>query len=190
MFDGIYSIRIPFSSPSGQMADGEEDKTPRQPEIPITQLEDRLWKIVTDGKIKNLQAYVEEFKTHAKFKKALNSEEYEYDEDGGNAVVYCVKVGRDKGSSFGGKDHGACITTLVENGTDIDHVDKANRTALSWAVYLRYHNYVNRLLKLGADVSITDQDGCNPFHIAVQSGSKDIVNCIIDHDKKVCIELK
>ncbi|KAL4238675.1 Ankyrin repeat [Mactra antiquata] len=167
------------------MGDEEEPKSARTLEIPITQLEDKLWKIVTEGKVKNLLAYINEFKTHTKFKTALNSVDPEYDEDGANIVSYCVKVGRDKGSSFTGKDHGSCLAILVENGANINHKDKANRTPLSWAVYLRYHNYVNKLLKLGADVTIPDQDGYNPFHLAVQSGSKDIVTAIIDNDKKI-----
>lgn len=149
------------------------------------QLEEALWMAVKAGKVKELQQFFVEQKDHPHLRAVLNSPYEEYDEDGGHVLCYCVKEGRDKGSTFGGKDYGSCIEVLVENGVDINFTDKAHKTALSWAVTLRYSNYVSRLLKLVPDASIQDQNGMSPFHIAVQRGHRDMAACILDHCPQV-----
>lgn len=169
------------------MGDKGQEITPKKTDASIPQLEDKLWKAVQEGKIKNLQNFINDYKVHDKFVYVLNDNDPEYEEDGGHVVIYCTKEGRDKGSTFSGKDFGGCISLLVENGADVDKVDMARKTALSWAVTLKYPNYVSRLLKLGADLSIYDQDGNSPLHIAIYKGFKDIVNIILDFNPKVSI---
>lgn len=167
------------------MGDGDKDK-PSRLEASIPQLENKLWKAVRDGKVKNLQKFIDDYKDHDKFQHVLNNNDPDYDEDGGHVVIYCVKEGREKGSTFGGRDHGACMSLLVKNGADVNRTDMAHKTALSWAVTFKYNSYASRLLHLGADVSIYDQDGNSPLHIAVYRGYKDIVASFLDSDPKVC----
>lgn len=172
------------------MGDVAESKTPKKLEVSVTQLEDKLWKAVTNGKVKYLQQFFDDYKHHDKLEQVLNDNDPEYDEDGGHVVIYCTKEGRDKGSSFGGRDHGACLSLLVRSGADINNTDKAHRTALSWAVSLRYQNYVSRLLQLGANLAIFDQDGQSPLHIAIYRGYRDIVASILDFDQEVSFSYK
>lgn len=171
--------------PRGPMGDVVEIKTPNKLEVSVTQLEDKLWKAVTDGKVKSLQQFFDDYKDHDKLEQVLNDNDPEYDEDGGHVVIYCTKEGRDKGSSFGGRDHGACLSLLVRSGADINKTDMAHMTALSWAVSLRYQHYVSRLLQLGAKLAIYDQDGQSPLHIAIYRGYKEIVASILEFDHKV-----
>ncbi|XP_045163885.2 ankycorbin-like isoform X5 [Mercenaria mercenaria] len=167
------------------MGDGGQNKSPRKTEASIPQLEDKLWKAVQAGKVKNLQIFIDDYKEHDKFNQVLNGNDPEYDEDGGHVVIYCTKEGRDKGPSFGGRDYGSCLSLLVESGADVNKTDMAQKTALSWAVSLKYPNFTSRLLKLGADVSIYDQDGNSPLHIAIYRGYKDIVASILEVNPKV-----
>jgi ankyrin repeat protein len=167
-----------------------EEITPRKTDASVPQLENKLWKAVQEGKLKNLHTFINDYKEHDKFVQVLNDNDPEYEEDGGHVVIYCTKEGRDKGPTFSGKDFGACISLLVENGADINKKDMAQKTALSWAVTLKCPNYVTKLLKLGADVTMYDQDGNSPLHIAIYKGYKDIVNIILDFNPKVSKMLK
>lgn len=155
------------------MGDGSDTLSPRAPpETPVFQLEDSIWKIVTHGKAKELQKFFQQHEGHSKFN--IDCANQEYDEDGGNVVIQCVKEGRDR-SSFG-RDHFTCLKILVENGADLNFQDKAKRTALSWAVYLKYPVTVTKLVELGAKIDVFDQDELTPFHVAVQHGYRDMVN--------------
>ena len=150
-----------------------------------TQLEEELWVTVKNGKVKDLQQFFEEQKGHPHLQRVLNDPYEDFDEDGGHILIYCVKEGRDKGPYFGGKDFGACLTVLVQNGVDTNITDMGLKTALSWTVTLKYPNYVSKLLKLGADVCIFDQDGYSPFHLAIELGYKDMCACMIEASPQV-----
>ena len=157
------------------MVSGSADTlSPRAPpETPVYQLVESIWKIVTHGKVKELRNFFEKNEGHSKFNVDCRNEDY--DEDGGNVVIQCVKEGRDRGAAFG-RDHFACLGVLVENGADLNFQDKAKRTALSWAVKRKYSVTVTKLLELGAKSDVFDQDEQTPFHIAVQHGYRDMVN--------------
>lgn len=152
------------------------------------QLEEALWTNVKNGKAKELQQFFVEQKEHPNLADVIKTPYEDYDEDGGHVLIYCVKEGRDKGSVFGGKDYGSCITILVENGVDINFTDKGLKSALSWAVTSKYPNYVSKLMKLGADPNVLDQDGYSPFHLAIQLGYKDICSSIIEASPQVRVE--
>ena len=154
------------------MGDGSETLSPRAPpETPVKELVGSIWKIVTHGKIKELQKFFQLHEGHSKFNIDCRNEEY--DEDGGNVVIQCVKVSRDR--TLFGKDHFGCLKLLVENGADLNFQDKAKRTALIWAVYLKYPVTVTKLVELGAKIDVFDQDDQTPFHVAVHHGYKDMV---------------
>ena len=141
------------------------------PETPVGQLVESIWKIVTHGKAKELQKFFQQHEGHSKFN--IDCKNDEYDEDGGNVLIQCVKLGRDR-TSFG-RDHFSCLKILVENGADLNFQDKAKRTALCWAVYLKYSVTVTKLVELGAKIDVFDQDDQTPFHVAVQRGYKEMV---------------
>ncbi|XP_052767081.1 ankycorbin-like isoform X3 [Mya arenaria] len=157
----------------------------KRTELSGPQLQNALWRAVVTGRPRELLKFFQEQKGHPRLPEIINVTEDDYDEDGGNVLIYCVREGRDKGSVFGGKDYGQCISTLVEHGVDIDFKDKGGKTALSWAVTLKYTNYVGRLLKLGADIALVDQDGLSPFHIAVHKGLKEIASAMLDKDPEI-----
>jgi len=164
----------------------EEDVgLPKRPELSGPQLQNALWRAVTAARPRELQTFLQEHRNHPRYNNVIDEPDEELDEDGGHVLIYSVKQGRDKGSTFGGKDFAQCITVLVEGGVDINYVDKAGKTALSWAVTLRCVNYITRLLKLGADLTKQDQDGLSPFHLCVQRGLKDIAIVMMDSNPKV-----
>ena len=163
---------------------------PKSSEPSIPQLEESLWRIVTDGRIKDLREYVENYSGHVKFKDILNSLNEEYDDDGANIVIQCVKEGRDKGNGKGAtKDHYACLELICESGANVNGCDKAKNTALSWAVMLRYNNYVSKLLNLGAKWDQTDQNGASPWHLTLHRAQKDLILIFIDFNPQVSIWL-
>ena len=146
----------------------------------MEELGETLWAAVSEGKIKVLDKFIAENTNDKSFNAIINYKCDLYDEDGGNIITHCVKRGRDKG-----RDFMALIEILVQNGARINDQDKAKRTPLFWACQLRYINTVSKLLKLGADPYIEDQDGNNSFHISVQLGHRDITSMLLDLDPKV-----
>ncbi|XP_065880110.1 ankyrin repeat domain-containing protein EMB506, chloroplastic [Euphorbia lathyris] len=71
------------------------------------------------------------------------------------------------------------MDTLLEEGLDIDSVDKDGFTALHKAIMGRKDSVITHLLRKGASPHITDRDGASPLHHAVQVGALQIVKLLI-----------
>ncbi|XP_021361278.1 trichohyalin-like isoform X4 [Mizuhopecten yessoensis] len=158
----------------------EDDDQEPAPLISQQALKDRLWTIVTEGKFKDLKKFFHIFR---KNDVPLDDFNDDFDEDGGNVLMQCVKEGCDRGNSFG-RDYIKCIRLLIEKGTSTDDQDKAGRTPLHWAVFSKNVNFVNELIESGADPTIRDQDGMDPFHLSIIIGAKEIFNSIV-RDREV-----
>ncbi|XP_069117385.1 inversin-like isoform X4 [Argopecten irradians] len=158
----------------------EDDKDPA-PIVSPKALKDRLWTLVTDGKFNDLKKFFHIFR---KLDIPLDEDNDEFDEDGGNVLMQCVKEGCDRGPTSFGRDYIKCCRLLVEKGASIDDQDKAGRTPLHWAVFSKNVSFVNELLESGADPSIRDQDGMDPFHLSIIIGAKEIFNAIV-RDREV-----
>ncbi|KAA8548059.1 hypothetical protein F0562_004680 [Nyssa sinensis] len=76
---------------------------------------------------------------------------------------------------------------LLENGVDIDLVDKDGMTALHRAIIGKKEAVISHLLRKGASHHIRDLDGATPLHYAVQVGAIQTVKLLIKYKVDVNI---
>ncbi|KDP45399.1 hypothetical protein JCGZ_09648 [Jatropha curcas] len=76
---------------------------------------------------------------------------------------------------------------LLENGLDIDNVDKDGLTALQKAIIGKKEAVISHLLRKGASPHVKDQDGASTLHYAVQVGAKQTVKLLIKYEVDVNI---
>ncbi|KAF8407953.1 hypothetical protein HHK36_007093 [Tetracentron sinense] len=73
---------------------------------------------------------------------------------------------------------------LLDNGVDIDSIDKDGFTALHKAVIGKKEAVISHLLRKGANPHVRDRDGVTPLHYAVQVGAfqtvKLLIKCKVD----------
>lgn len=70
---------------------------------------------------------------------------------------------------------------LLEEGLDIDVVDKEGQTALHHAVFGKKEAVISHLLRKGANPQVRDTDGVTPLHYAVQVGAMQTVKMLIKY---------
>lgn len=70
---------------------------------------------------------------------------------------------------------------LLEEGLDIDVVDKEGQTALHHAVFGKKEAVISHLLRKGASPQVRDTDGITPLHYAVQVGAMQTVKMLIKY---------
>ncbi|XP_059627886.1 ankyrin repeat domain-containing protein EMB506, chloroplastic isoform X2 [Cornus florida] len=70
---------------------------------------------------------------------------------------------------------------LLENGLDIDLVDKDGLTALHKAIIGKKEAVISHLLRKGASPHVRDQDGATALHYAVQVGALQTVKLLIKY---------
>ncbi|KAK4343137.1 hypothetical protein RND71_038953 [Anisodus tanguticus] len=70
---------------------------------------------------------------------------------------------------------------LLEEGLDIDVVDREGQTALHHACFSKKEAVISHLLRRGADPKVTDMDGVTPLHYAVQAGAMQTVKMLIKY---------
>ncbi len=81
------------------------------------------------------------------------------------------------------RGHVETVRTLIEAGTDIDHINKLGWTALLEAIILgeggpRHVDIVRLLIDADADVNIADRQGITPLQHARQRGYSEIVKLL------------
>ncbi|XP_027160759.1 ankyrin repeat domain-containing protein EMB506, chloroplastic-like [Coffea eugenioides] len=74
---------------------------------------------------------------------------------------------------------------LLENGLDVDQVDKDGLTALHHAIIGKKEAVISHLLRRGANPHLRDLDGVTPLHYAVQVGAMQTVKLLIKHNVDV-----
>ncbi|CAN6543640.1 unnamed protein product [Malus baccata var. baccata] len=79
------------------------------------------------------------------------------------------------------------IDKLLEDGLDIDVVDKDGTTALHTAIIAKKEAVISHLLRKGASPHVRDKDGATPLHYAVHVGTKRIVKLLIKYKVDVNI---
>lgn len=70
---------------------------------------------------------------------------------------------------------------LLDNGLDIDMVEKDGLTALHKAVIGKKEPVISHLLRKGANPHVRDRDGATPLHYAVQVGAMQTVKLLIKY---------
>ncbi|WOG97652.1 hypothetical protein DCAR_0416993 [Daucus carota subsp. sativus] len=70
---------------------------------------------------------------------------------------------------------------LLEEGLNIDLVDKDGLTALHQAIIGKKEAVISHLLRKGANLHAKDLDGATPLHYAVQVGAVQTVKLLIKH---------
>lgn len=77
------------------------------------------------------------------------------------------------------------IDQLLENGLDINAVDKDGLTALHKAIIGKNETVISHLLRKGASPNVQDRDGATPLHYAVEVGVIQTVKLLIKYNVDV-----
>lgn len=77
------------------------------------------------------------------------------------------------------------MDNLMDNGLDIDDVDKDGQTALHKAVIGKKEAVISHLLRKGANPQKQDRDGASALHYAVQVGALQTVKLLIKYNVDV-----
>lgn len=163
--------------------DEETKENKPQPQYTRKELQDQLWKTVGEGHSDSLTKLLNEAKDFPNLEELLNEENADFDEDGNNLLLYCIKEGCDSGPSIGRHFH-KCVDILIGNNVNINHMNKAGHTPLFEAVFYKNTHYITTLLNHKAETGRVDQDGIDPFHLAIHLGYKDCFNLLVHHEEK------
>ncbi|CAC5378445.1 unnamed protein product [Mytilus coruscus] len=163
--------------------DEETKENEHQPKYTKKELKDKLWKTVGEGHPDSLTKLLNDVKDFQNLQELLNEENADFDEDGNNLLLYCIKEGCDSGPSIGRHFH-KCAEILIVNNVNINHMNKAGHTPLFEAVFYKNTNYITTLLKHKAEADRFDQDGIDPLHLAIHLGYKDCFNLLVQHEEK------
>ncbi|KAM7511432.1 hypothetical protein LguiB_010307 [Lonicera macranthoides] len=68
---------------------------------------------------------------------------------------------------------------LLDNGLDIDIVDKDGMTVLHKAIIGKKEAVISHLLRKGASPNVRDKDGATPLHYAIQVGAMQTVKLLL-----------
>ncbi|KAL4396438.1 ankyrin repeat domain-containing protein EMB506, chloroplastic [Arachis duranensis] len=79
----------------------------------------------------------------------------------------------------------SCMDKLLEDGFDIDFINKASLTALHKAIIGKKEAVISHLLRKGASPHVKDKVGATPLHYAVQVGAKQTVKLLIKYNVDV-----
>ncbi|KAB2075649.1 hypothetical protein ES319_A07G236900v1 [Gossypium barbadense] len=74
---------------------------------------------------------------------------------------------------------------LLEDGLNIDEVDKDGHTALHKAIIGKREAVISHLLRKGANPHVQDKDGATPLHYAVHVGALQTVKLLLKYDVDV-----
>ncbi|XP_071164984.1 uncharacterized protein [Mytilus edulis] len=163
--------------------DEETKENKPQPQYTRKELQDQLWKTVGEGHSDSLTKLLNEAKDFPNLEELLNEENADFDEDGNNLLLYCIKEGCDSGPSIGRHFH-KCVDILIGNNVNINHMNKAGHTPLFEAVFYKNTHYITTLLNHKAETGRFDQDGIDPFHLAIHLGYKECFNLLVHHEEK------
>ena len=94
----------------------------------------------------------------------------EEDEGGYTSLIIAVKLG-DKN----------VINGLIENGADINYVNRFGKTPLIIAIEKDNVDIVEYLIKLGADVNKTKRNGLSPLAIAIKMDSNSVISVLLEN---------
>ena len=73
----------------------------------------------------------------------------------------------------------AKVKSFIEEGTDVNAMDKLGRTPLSSAILADNNDIAKFLIAKGADINAKDQDGKTPLFEVARKGNRDIVEILI-----------
>ena len=84
-------------------------------------------------------------------------------------------------AAFSSDNSGEILRCLIENGADVNGVNKVKHTPLMKAAKRGHINALTLLIKHGADVDLQDSDGYKALHLAVYGSdiSSEILSCLI-----------
>lgn len=166
--------------------DNENKEPEKKPLYTRKELKDKLWKITGQGHSDELLHILQKVKDFENLEVLLNEENEDFDEDGNNLLLYCIKEGCDSGPSWGRHFH-KCADILIENNVNINYHNKAGHTPLFEAVFHKNTSYITMLLHHKAETDRYDQDGIDPLHLAIHLGYKDCFKLLIQHEnQQVC----
>ena len=76
------------------------------------------------------------------------------------------------------KDHDT-LEYLLQNGARVNDVDNTGQTALYWASYWHRPANISMLLKYGADVNLSNNNGDTPLHIGAKEAYVEIIKVLV-----------
>lgn len=74
----------------------------------------------------------------------------------------------------------AALTTLLNQGADVNEAQIDGTTALHWAVYYDDVDVARQLIEAGAEVEAGTRDGITPLHLAAQYGGTGMIELLLD----------
>ncbi|XP_022774428.1 ankyrin repeat domain-containing protein EMB506, chloroplastic-like [Durio zibethinus] len=77
---------------------------------------------------------------------------------------------------------------LLEDGLNIDEVDKDGHTALHKAIMGKKEAVISHLLRKGASPHVKDKDGATPLHYAVHVGAMQTVKLLLKYNADVNVD--
>ena len=69
----------------------------------------------------------------------------------------------------------------MDQGAEVDAIDKYDFTALMNAAFFGHAHFVDALLESGADVNFQDKFGCTALTVAATRGNVEVVNALLGH---------
>lgn len=102
---------------------------------------------------------------------------------GGAWQLYATALGN---AAWNG--HTRAITYLLEQGAEIDHVDKGGATALTHAIRMDRLDCVQELLRRGARTDMKDDKGRTALDLAVREEHPEIGELIMRHEEALARE--
>lgn len=84
----------------------------------------------------------------------------------------------------------AWVNILVRNGADVNRLTPNNKTALHFACENNNVSVTALLLKLKANVKISDKEGNTPLSIALNSDNKELVNLLLSKTREFNFKTK
>lgn len=73
------------------------------------------------------------------------------------------------------------VRSLLQNGADVNFIDRSGRTSLSLACGEGHMTIVHDLINCGAEINTRDCDGCTSLRAAARCGSADVVTLLLKH---------
>ena len=124
-------------------------------------------------KIKWVVEYGHHHLLHFLLKNLENISEIEEDEDHPLVHIAIAKEFKD------------VVSILLENGTDINAVNKNGWSTMHWAAFVGNTEILSYLINQGAKVNCTDQDNVTPLHVAAERGQAEAVRLLIENNAKL-----
>lgn len=86
--------------------------------------------------------------------------------------------------------HEKLVTVLLDNGANVNDVDRSENTPLHNAVMKKQETMVKLLLARGANLEAQSRLGITPLHVAALRDNREMVHLLVEHGAQVAVKDK